>query len=164
MGIFTSQCDGDWLHVLGPSQIGNTLLHRTRLRLCLTSFDADLGMSTYDQVLRQLTVDLPRSHVCIRGARTTNPDTLLRHTLFPRLATQAVLAPVVESLLMTTPGVVCYECGAPMCVDVHPCTGDVRVSKHLGLRTWEGDSLGETHVCLETEIASNSIFVSMRDV
>jgi hypothetical protein len=103
----------------------------------LATYDADLGMRTRQDVYRQLTADVPRCEVWVEGVRATSVDDVWRRVAYPRMCTQAVLAPPVEWLMRH--GWVAYEVGAPMVVE---CRGkSVEVRKRLGLMRWNGGSV-----------------------
>lgn len=124
-----------WVHVLAtPADAGRALLAGLRVELDAGAYERDLGMPTLAAVERQLRVDLPRCVATVGGARTVHPARVLDATLYPRLCTQAGLAPVVEWLLHAD--VVPHEVGAPLRVAVD--AGDVDLAKPLGLRTWDG--------------------------
>lgn len=96
--------------------------------LPLRAFDADLGMTTPTAVRRQLALDVPRSIVLWRGERMHDSEAVYHLTPFPRLCTQAVMAPALEWLLRA--GWLTHEVGDPMVVDVS--RRGVCVSKRLG--------------------------------
>jgi hypothetical protein len=103
-------------------------------------------MPTPAAVERQLRVDLPRCVATVGGARTVHPARVLAATFYPRLCTQAGLAPVVEWLLHAD--VVAHELGgAPLVVAVD-AAGDVDLAKRLGLRAWDGAPRGAVAVRL----------------
>ena len=92
------------------------------------AYDADLGMSSEGEVQRQLDADVPRCDVWVDGAPTVSWEEVWASALYPRMCTQAVLAPVVEWFLRG--GVILRESGAPMRVDV-VSHDTVRVQKVL---------------------------------
>ena len=123
---------------------------------CVTT-TYDVGLRTRAAVRRQLAVDLPRSEVRVAGVRASTADEVLRAMSvdLARLCTQAVLAPPVEWLLAH--GLVAHEVhdGGPMQVDADG--GTVRVSKRLGLRTWEDDlGCGESRGALRITVFADA--------
>jgi len=104
--------------------------------LHLPRFDADLGMRTRHALRRQLEVDLERSDVRCGDRRIVDASELLRITAWPRLCTQAVLAPVLEWFLYA--GWLVYEMPRTLCGDDARTMrvrisdgGDVSVHKEL---------------------------------
>ena len=93
------------------------------------AYDADLGMARPDQVKRQLRLDVPRSEVVVNDVPTACWRSVYRTALYPRMCTQAVLAPIVEWVLQR--GLCAYELPGPLRVSVTPTM--TRVTKRLGL-------------------------------
>lgn len=144
-----------WTEVWGPRHLGQRLLQGYAVRLSLSLYDADLGMPTYDSIRRQLWTDLPRCLAFLENVRTVYPDTVFRHTFFPRLCTQAVLAPIVEWLLACD--VVLYESGRSLYATI--VSGDVHVTKQLLMRTWEGVFLGKVEVHVTSQASADALWV-----
>jgi hypothetical protein len=115
-------------------------------------------MPTLDAITRQLRVDLPRSLVRVDGTRTVDPDRILRSTFYPRLCTQASMAPVVEWFLGMDR--VAHEVAQPLVIDVTPHTLHVR--KRLGLRTWEGTDACTVTVTLAAHLPRQTLTVAVR--
>jgi hypothetical protein len=102
--------------------------------LPLQEYDQDLGMRTRAAIRKQLDRDLPRSDVLLHtGKAVTKACDLLRLTSYPRLCTQAVLAPPLEWLLEAD--LVAHELPRkePMRVRIDPL-GGVSVVKRLGVK------------------------------
>jgi len=142
MPLLSTEEDADadgWVVVLSSPHLGDRLLREGTVRLPTLDLDRNLGMEGMDAVQRQLRVDLPRSVVRLRGLRTTDPRSVMNRSRFPRICTQASLAPPVEWLMRC--GVVAHELGAqyPLVVDVYS-HDHVCVRKRLGVRAdaWEG--------------------------
>lgn len=132
----------------------------------VAAYDSDLGMRTRKDVYRQLEADVPRCEVWVDGVRAHTAAEVWRRTLYPRLCTQAVLAPPVEWLLRT--GWVAHEIGSPMVVE---CVGKtVEVRKRLGL--WRHDVEGEacllqeSSACVDVRVAADTrmVVVSLKRV
>lgn len=128
----------------------------------LSRYDGDLGMRTRSSVLKQLAVDLPRSRVTVDGMRVTDAARVVAATGFPRLCTQAVLAPIVEWYLYHD--VVAHELPggcAPLCIDVTHRGKIIAVHKPLALRTWSGFRLGCVEVTVVADSSRDSLVVSL---
>ena len=122
--------------------------HECDVILPLSSYD--LGMRTRGALRRQLAADVPRSVVRVDGKRVHDADAVLGATRLAGFCTQAALAAPVEWVLNA--GLVAYECGRPMEVDVEPRA--VSVYKELGLREWDlekGRSLGTLGVRMRAQ-------------
>ena len=111
----------------------------------LSSYDADLGMKRRAEVKRQLELDVPRTRVRINGVPTSCWKEVYRHTRFPRMCTQAVLAPVVE--WFRNEGVFMFERRTPMYIDIDH--GRITVRKLLGLKMLDGLPIGNAHVTIQ---------------
>lgn len=105
--------------------------------LSASAFDADLGMPTRGSVLRQLRVDVPRCEVTIDGRAARSGDEVFARSHYPRLCTQAVLAPAVEWLHRA--GAVAHEDGAARPMVVRIAARQIEVRKDLGLRDLDGN-------------------------
>lgn len=131
---------GGW-HSICPPHHGNC-----DIVIPASAFDADLGMTTHAAVCRQLMVDVPRSRVVVEGHETQSWRDVYRAAWYPRMCTQAVLAPVVEWLHRH--GVLVNETRHPLIVIVRG--GDVVVHKRLGICDWNDGCIvsgqGETDV------------------
>lgn len=126
----------------------------------LWRYDADLGMPTRRYIVRQLEVDVPRSVVLVNGRRVRRASDVLRATAYPRLCTQAVLAPPVEWLCRA--GFVAHEVHPlqPMVVDVRCAL--LRVSKRLGLRRMDdGRHCGVVDILLHADLKHGSVVVTL---
>lgn len=128
----------------------------------LSRYDGDLGMRTRSSVLKQLAVDLPRSRVRVDGMRVTDAAGVVAATGFPRLCTQAVLAPIVEWYLHHD--MVAHELPggcAPLSIDVTHGGRIIAVHKRLALRTWSGFRLGCVEVTVVADSSRDSLVVSL---
>ena len=107
----------------------------------MQAYDRDLGMRTRASIKKQLDLDLPRSDVLHTGTSVRDACDVLRLTSYPRLCTQAVLAPPLEWLLEAD--LVAHELPhkEPMRVRIDP-SGGVSVLKRLGVKDSCDQSLG----------------------
>ena len=98
--------------------------------------DFDLGMRTRRELFLQLSKDLPRSRVSVRGRRAVHPVDVLSHCRYPRMCTQSVFAVPVEWFLRA--GVLLSEerDAGPVVVEVDD-DGHVSAHKRLGMRPLE---------------------------
>ena len=60
------------------------------------NFDADLGMRSNYDVIRQLQLDVPRCSMRVNGQTNSDWRDVWRTAIYPRMCTQAVFAPVIE--------------------------------------------------------------------
>lgn len=138
----TLEGEDEWIQILEYYDIGTYLTRGFTATMSIFMFDADLGMPTFRAIQRQLNVDLPRSIVRVDGIRTIDPQRVFRGTMFPRLCTQAALAPIIEWLLHA--GYVAHESKMPLVITVDH--GNVRLQKMLAIRKWDAEDMG--HVCI----------------
>lgn len=126
------------------------------------AFDSDLGMPSRSNVLRQLEVDLPRCVVTMDGRRTFDALDAMRRCPFPRMATQAVLAPVVEWFVSND--VVVHEDpeNRAMSVEVDTARRGVLVKKSFVARDWSGEFLTRVRVRVDVSAPSDAVIVSLR--
>ena len=80
-------------------------------------------------------------------------------TSHSKLCTQAVLAPVVEWYLAKD--VVAYDAREPMCVFIEDHGKHIRITKKLGLRTWNERPLGWVQVTIVADSVHDSLIVSI---
>ena len=154
--------DDDWIRVSVPGHLPLAAPGRCyEVAVGLCAYDRDLGMPTAAAVRRQLRVDLPRSRVSVDGVRTQDPERVLRATFFPRLCTQASVAPVVEWLLRT--GGVAHELpdAAPLEARITHGGDRLVVRKCVGLRTWDGTEFGAWRLGLDADVARHSLVASV---
>ena len=142
----SSQHKGHWLYANGTSDV------------VVPCNAYDLGMPTLQNVSHQLSLDLPRSRVMRKSSPHHLPplpfpspplhssdsapkallNYVLKHTVNPRMCTQAALAPPLEWIMLH--GYLAHELPSP-----HPTSiqlgldGTIEVTKRLGLRTWTTD-------------------------
>lgn len=114
-------------------------------------YDADLGMRSPAQVRRQLSVDLPRTTVLVDEKRTTCPNLVCKRAVFPRMCTQAVMAPVVEHFVLN--GLVPHEDAErrEMVVRVQSRPKTMTVTKHLNIHTWEGRLVARVRIAVSAD-------------
>lgn len=147
-----------WVYVCSGAEVGEALLWgEGQVTVPLYDFDKDLGMPTLPSVHRQLRVDLPRSLTHVEGVRTVDPERVIRATFYPRLCTQASLAPVVEWIFQA--GRIAHEVAQPQVVDVRSDT--IHVRKRLGLRTWEGADACTATVTLFVHLGRQTVTVAL---
>ena len=115
-------------------------------------YNTDLGMRTSSSVERQLAVDVPRSVVLVDGHRVFTLPEVLGATRLPRFCTQAVLAPAIEWLMLSSQWFAHEIPGArhPMVVDIRGKTS-LMVTKRLGVREWSGESRGTAVLTVSVE-------------
>jgi hypothetical protein len=125
--------------------------------LDLKKYDSDLGMKTTESVLKQLSLDLSRCNVTMYGTRILSPHTLLRCTSYPRMCTQAVMAPVVEWL--TGMGWIAHEVPrSPLKVELSG--NKIVIQKTLGIWGSEEDAPEGVHVTITVDTQIASVIVS----
>lgn len=137
-------------------------LDRTDLVLRARAYERALGMPTRRALARQLDVDLPRSTVCVDGVRTRDSGIVMAATRMPRLATQAVYAPVIEWLLRHK--LVSHEPSArrAMRVDIDTKDDRVTVTKRLRLLRWSGEHVASVIVVVDAHSRSDTLVVSLQ--
>ena len=106
-------------------------------------YDADLGMPRAAQVQKQLRLDVPRCNVRVDGVETTDWQDVWKSTIYPRMCTQAVLAPVLEWFAKS--GILVCETRSRMDVSVFRNTS-MKIEKKL--RLMRSDRIGSLNVTI----------------
>lgn len=125
-------------------------------------YDVDLGMRRIDDIKRQLRVDVPRCNVSIDGVHTIDHNIVYRRAPYPRMSTQAVMAPVVEWFIQND--IVAREAthNRTMSVRIDTRFHTMDIKKHLQLFCWDGTYLCDVDVNIHANKTSNTVIVSSR--
>ena len=119
----------------------------------------DVGLNRRNELNKQLSVDLPRSHVRSHdGTRIVDSSSL--HTPYSRFCTQCCMAPVVEWLHYS--GMIPIECGHPLTIDVNK-DGHITCEKKLAVVDWGDDvtNISRT-VCATIHVGDGMVLVYIR--
>jgi len=147
--------EDEWVLITPQRDVVRRLLSSHPISVPLMVYDADLGMSTFDSITRQLAIDLPRSLVYVNGVRTTDPLRVVKYTFLPRMVTQACLAPVVEWFMESD--LIACETRSPLHIFV--ASGNVSIVKDLALRTWDGQVMRTGTMRLDSNIAHDQLHI-----
>lgn len=125
-------------------------------------YEGDLGMADPRAIMRQLDLDVPRSRVFVGATRTIQGKGVLDAFRWPRMCTQAVLAPVVE--LLCGSGYLVGEGGLPMVVRIESPTALV-VTKRLKLMpggVFQHPTTASTDVIVRVSVNAAKTFVEVQ--
>lgn len=119
----------------------------------------DVGLNSRNELKKQLSVDLPRSHVRGHdGRRIVDVSSL--HTPYSRFCTQCCMAPVVEWLHYS--GMIPIECGHPLTIDVDR-HGHITCEKKLSVVNWGDDVTNMSRtVCATIHVGDGMVVVCIR--
>ena len=118
----------------------------------------DMGLKSMKELRKQLSLDLPRSHVLIRGERCLSVEDIIKESTYPRVCTQSALCTPLEWMLRD--GFVAHEVGYAMRVNV--CEkGYVSVNKRLGLASLKTAPLSCGVIDIHIRMDGNCVVVGL---